>query len=122
MRGRKPKRRNNMEPLDVEKYVTATAQVHDFAYEVARILADTAVPEFSSEPINVEDAAKLIGLKPAQIRAGIQYGWLPIGIAINRGKIIKGRTNVRLNFVIFPRKIWEVTEHVCKGNEALKNK
>lgn len=105
--------------VDAEKYVTATAQVHDFAYEVARILADTAVPEFSSDPINVEDAAKLIGMKPAAVRAGIQYGWLPIGIATNNGKIIKGRTNLRLNFTIFPRKIWEVTGHVWKGKAAL---
>lgn len=105
---------------DAENYVAATAQVHDFACEVARILADTVVPEFSSDPINVEDAAKLIGMKPAQVRAGIQYGWLPIGIATNNGKIIKGKSNLRLSFTVFPRKIWEVTGHVWRGKEALE--
>lgn len=106
--------------MEAENYVAATAQVHEFAHEVARILADTAVPEFSSDPINVEDAAKLIGMKPAQVRAGIQYGWLPIGIATNNGKIIKGKSNLRLNFTIFPRKIWEITGHIWKGKEALE--
>lgn len=106
--------------MEVETYVEKTAQIHDFALEVARIMADTAVPEFSSEPINVEDAAKLIGMKPAQVRAGIQYGWLPIGIATNNGKIIKGKSNLRLNFTIFPRKIWEITGHIWKGKEALE--
>lgn len=106
--------------MEAENYVAATAQVHEFAYEVARILADTAVPEFSSEPISVDDAAKLIGIKPAQVRAGIQYGWLPIGIATNNGKIIKGKSNLRLNFTIFPRKIWETTGHIWRGKEALE--
>lgn len=106
---------------NVEEYIEKTAQVHQFAEEVARILVDKTVPEFSSEPIGIEEAAALIGMKPAQVRAGIQYGWLPIGIATNNGKIIKGNTNLRLSFTIFPRKIWEVTGHVWKGKAALKN-
>lgn len=106
--------------MDVDTYVEKTAEIHNFAYEIARILAGTSVPEFSSEPINVEDAAKLIGMKPAQVRAGIQYGWLPIGIATNNGKIIKGKSDLRLTFTIFPRKIWEVTGYIWKGKEALE--
>lgn len=106
--------------IDVDTYVEKTAEIHNFAYEIARILADTTVPEFSSDPISVDDAAKLIGMKPAQVRAGIQYGWLPIGIATNNGKIIKGKSSMRLNFTIFPRKVWEVTGHIWKGKEALE--
>lgn len=106
--------------MDVDTYVKKTAEIHNFAYEIARILASTSVPEFSSDPISVDDAAKLIGMKPAQVRAGIQYGWLPIGIATNNGKIIKGKSNLRLNFTIFPRKVWEVTGHVWRGKEALE--
>lgn len=106
--------------IDVDTYVEKTAEIHNFAYEVARILADIAVPEFSSDPISVDDAAKLIGMKPAQVRAGIQYGWLPIGIATNNGKIIKGKSNLRLNFTIFPRKVWETTGHIWRGKEALE--
>lgn len=106
--------------IDVDTYVEKTAEIHNFAYEIARILADTTVPEFSSDPISVDDASKLIGMKPAQVRAGIQYGWLPIGIATNNGKIIKGKSNLRLNFTIFPKKIWEVTGHIWKGKEALE--
>lgn len=103
----------------IEQYVADTAQVHDFASEVARILADTAVPKFSSEPISVEDASKLIGLPTPTIRAGIQYGWLPIGIAVNGGKVITGKSNARLTFIIFPRKIWETTGHIWKGRDKL---
>lgn len=106
--------------MDVDTYVEKTAEIHNFAYEIARILADTTVPEFSSDPISVDDAAKLIGIKPAQVRAGIQYGWLPIGIATNNGKIINGKSNLRLNFTIFPRRIWEVTGHIWKGKKALE--
>lgn len=108
--------RNNM---NAEQYVEDTAKVHEFATEVARILADTAVPEFSSEPITVEDASKLIGVPEGSIRAGIQYGWLPIGIAVNNGKVITGKSNARATFIIFPRKIWETTGHIWKGKAAL---
>ena len=43
--------------------MVATVQVYESAYEAARIQADTAVSEFSSELINIEDAAKMIGMK-----------------------------------------------------------
>ena len=105
--------------MNAEDYVENAAQVHEFAREVARILAGLTVPEFSSEPITVEDASKLTGYSQDAIRAGIQYGWLPIGTAVYDNKIIKGKCKGKLTFVISPRKIWEITGHIWKGKTAL---
>ena len=88
--------------MDVKEYIQQASEVHGFALEVARVIAD---------------ASKLTGLPETSIRAGILYGWLPIGVATKNGKQVHGNTDGRLNFYIFPRKVWEVTGHVWRGKE-----
>ena len=67
----------------VDKYIKENAEVHQFAAEVARIISGIPqMPEFSSESMSVADASQLIGLPITAIRAGIVYGWFPIGVAV----------------------------------------
>lgn len=100
-------------------YISDVAQVHQFASEVARIVSGLQMPEFSSESISVSDASKLIGLPATAVRAGIVYGWLPIGVAIHNNKPAKSLSGGRITYIISPRKIYEVTGHVWKGRKSL---
>ena len=105
---------------DIEEYIEKSAQVHQFAAEVARIISGIPqMPEFSSESMSVSDASQLIGLPVTSIRAGIVYGWLPIGTAIQNNKPAKSLSGGRITYIISPRKVYEVTGHVWKGKEAL---
>ena len=106
--------------MDAEQYVKDTAKVHELAAEVARIISGMPqMPEFSSESLSVEDASKLIGIPATAIRAGIVYGWLPIGVAIQNNKPAKSLSGDRITYIISPRKIYEVTGHIWKGKKAL---
>lgn len=105
---------------DIEEYIEKSAQVHQFAEEVARIISGIPqMPEFSSESMSVSDASQLIGLPVTSIRAGIVYGWLPIGTAIQNNKPAKSLSGGRITYIISPRKVYEVTGHVWKGKAAL---
>lgn len=109
-----------MTPEEVNLYVKESAEVHNFAAEIARIISGIPqMPEFSSEGISVADASKLIGIPPSSIRAGIVYGWLPIGTAIQNNKPTKSLSGGRITYIISPRKVYEVTGHIWKGKEAL---
>ena len=72
---------------EVDTYIKENAEVHQFAAEIARIISGIPqMPEFSSESMSVSDASQLIGLPVTAIRAGIVYGWLPIGVAVQNNK------------------------------------
>lgn len=77
------------------------------------------MPELYSENMTVADASKLIGIPITAIRAGIVYGWLPIGVAIQNNNPAKSLSDGRITYIISPRKVYEVTGHVWKGKEAL---
>lgn len=48
---------------NAESLVNKTAEIHEFASEVARMITGAQMPEFSSENMSVADASKLIGLR-----------------------------------------------------------
>lgn len=105
---------------EVDTYIKENAEVHQFAAEVARIISGIPqMPEFSSESMSVADASQLIGLPITAIRAGIVYGWLPIGVAVQNNKPAKSLSGGRITYIIIPRKVYEVTGHVWKGKAAL---
>ena len=106
---------------NVESLVNKSAEIHEFASEVARMITGAQMPEFSSESMSVADASKLIGLPATAIRAGIVYRWLPIGMAIHNNKPAKSLSEGRITYIISPRKVWEVTGHVWKGKEERNN-
>ena len=112
--------RKEYEMSEVDTYIKENAEVHQFAAEVARIVSGIPqMPEFSSENMSVSDASQLIGLPATSIRAGIVYGWLPIGVAIQNNKPAKNLSGGRITYIISPRKVYEVTGHVWKGKAAL---
>ena len=61
---------------NAESLVNKTAEIHEIASEIVRMITGAQMPEFSSENMSVADASKLIGLPAAAIRAGIVYRWL----------------------------------------------
>lgn len=64
---------------NAESLVNKTAEIHEFASEIVRMITGAQMPEFSSENMSVADASKLIGLPAAAIRAGIVYRCLFVG-------------------------------------------
>lgn len=105
---------------EVDNFIQQNAEVHDFAERIARIISGIPqMPEFSSESMSVSDASQLIGLPVTSIRAGIVYGWLPIGVAVQNNKPAKSLSGGRITYIISPRKVYEVTGHVWKGKAAL---
>lgn len=81
-------------------------------------MAEEVVFGVGSVPVAV--AARVYGKDPAWVRAGIISGWLPIGKATRNGRIVTDVQEMdsrlgRINFYISPRKLWEDTGFVWKG-------
>lgn len=81
---------------------------NEIAEQIARTLAGIVmVPEFSNKKIPVKVAAKIYGKSEYWVRKGILEGWLPIGHATE--------SENRINVYISPKKLWENTGFVWKG-------
>lgn len=104
------------ENISPEELIAETIKTQNAIEVLARKLSGMQVPEFSSEPITVMDVSKLTGISEASVRKGIIYGWLPIGIAVRDGKEVHNPVSSgKVNFIIYPRKIWELTGHIWRG-------
>ena len=82
--------------------------------------------KFSKGSVPISVAAKVFGKDPCWVRAGIIAGWLPIGIATRKGKQVTEIKEMdsklgRINFYISPKKLFEETGYVWKG-ETYGNK
>ena len=78
--------------------------------------------EFIKGSVPVAVAARVYGKDASWIRAGIIAGWLPIGKATRQGKLITKIEEInsklgRINFYISPKKLWEETGYVWKGEK-----
>ena len=76
--------------------------------------------EFMKGSVPVSVAAKVYGKDASWIRAGIVVGWLPIGKATRHGKLVTKLEDIdskfgRINFYISPKKLWEETGYIWKG-------
>lgn len=103
------------ENISPEEFIAESVKTQNAIETLSRMLVGQQMPEFSSEPMTVKDAAELIGIPEEAIRKGIIYGWLPIGVAVNNGKVVAKQNSCRANFFIYPRKVWELTGHVWRG-------
>ena len=84
---------------------------NEMAEQIARTLAGIVmIPEFSNKKLPVKVAAKVYGKSETWVRMGILEGWLPIGHATE--------SENRINVYISPKKLWEDTGFIWKG-EAL---
>lgn len=79
--------------------------------------------DFGMGSVPVSLAAKIYGKDACWVRAGIISGWLPIGRATRDGQLITSMDEVdsrlgRINFYISPRKLYEDTGYVWRGEKA----
>lgn len=77
---------------------------------------------FPSGSVPVRVVAKVYGKDPAWVRAGIVAGYLPIGYATRRGKRVTrveemNYTLGRINYYISPRRLYEETGYLWKGEK-----
>lgn len=75
---------------------------------------------FGKGSVPVAVAAKVYGKDATWVRAGIISGWLPIGTATRKGEQITNIDQIdsrkgRINFYISPRKLYEHTGYIWKG-------
>ena len=78
--------------------------------------------EFAKGSVPVSVAAKVYGKDAAWVRAGVVAGWLPIGTATRNGEQITKIEEInsrygRINFYISPKKLYEETGYIWRGDE-----
>lgn len=78
--------------------------------------------KFPVGSVPVVVAARIYQKDASWIRAGIVAGWLPIGRATRNGKQITKIEEIdsrygRINYYISPKKLWEDTGYVWKGEK-----
>lgn len=79
--------------------------------------------DFASGSVPVIVAARVYGKDASWVRAGIIAGWLPIGKATRQGKLVTDVNGIdsrlgRINFYISPKKLYEETGYVWKGERV----
>lgn len=77
---------------------------------------------FPAGSVPVAVAARVYGKDATWVRAGIIAGWLPIGTATRGGKLVTKIEEIdsrlgRINFYISPKKLYEDTGYVWKGEK-----
>ena len=77
---------------------------------------------FIKGSVPVAVVARVYGKDASWIRAGIVAGWLPIGKATRNGQLITKVEEIdskygRINFYISPKKLWEETGYLWKGEK-----
>jgi hypothetical protein len=78
---------------------------------------------FHEGSVPVAVAARVYQKDACWVRAGIIAGWLPIGIATRDGKEILNIQDMnsklgRINYYISPKKLYEETGYVWKGERS----
>ena len=76
--------------------------------------------EFATGSVPVSVAARVFGKDASWVRAGIVAGWLPIGTATRNGQLVTNIEDInskfgRINFYISPKKLYDITGYVWKG-------
>ena len=77
---------------------------------------------FMTGSVPVSVAARVYGKDASWVRAGIISGWLPIGNATRKGKLITDIEEMnskygRINFYISPKKLYEETGYLWTGEK-----
>lgn len=76
--------------------------------------------EFPQGSVPVAVAARVYGKDASWVRAGIVSGWLPIGKSTRSGKLVTTIEEMdsrygRINFYISPKRLYEETGFLWKG-------
>lgn len=80
--------------------------------------------EFVKGSVPIAVAAKVYGKDASWVRAGIISGWLPIGVATRNGELVTKVEDInsklgRINFYISPKKLWEDTGYIWRGEKSV---
>lgn len=96
------------------KQITNAEQIAD---HVCRILmySMNQVPEFADTPVPIRIAERVLGMGADQIRNRMEDGSLDIGFIFPSPKK-RGKRAYR-NTYISPKKFWEVTGYIWKGEK-----
>ena len=78
--------------------------------------------EFYNGSVPIAVVARIFGKDASWVRAGIVAGWLPIGKATRNGQLVTKVEDIdskygRINFYISPKKLWEETGYVWRGEK-----
>ena len=78
--------------------------------------------EFAKGSVPVAVAARVYGKDASWVRAGIVSGWLPICKATRNHELVTKIEDMnskygRINFYISPKKLWEDTGYVWRGEK-----
>jgi hypothetical protein len=81
------------------------------------------IQEFGQGSVPIVVAARVYGKDASWIRAGIIAGWLPIGVATRDGIQVTSVDDInsrqgRINYYISPKRLWEDTGYVWKGEHV----
>ena len=77
---------------------------------------------FAKGSVPVAVAARVYGKDASWVRAGIISGWLPIGRATRKGKVITSISDMdshkgRINYYISPKRLYEETGYYWTGEK-----
>ncbi|WP_337666037.1 hypothetical protein [Anaerotignum faecicola] len=78
--------------------------------------------DLTNGSVPVAVAARVYGKDASWIRAGLIAGWLSIGYATRRGKLVTKIDEMnsrygRINYYISPQKLYEETGYIWKGEK-----
>lgn len=111
--------------MDMSESEKELINVQQVAEQVFRILMNysVSIPEFPNGDVPISVAAKVYGKDASWVKAGIISGWLPIGRATRAGKLITDISEInskygRINYQISPKKLWEDTGYIWKGETS----
>lgn len=97
-------------------------EAQHIAEHVYRLLTNglNAVPDLPVGDVPVKVAARVYGKKDDWVKAGIIAGWLPIGRATRGGELVTDIKKIdsrygRINYQISPKKLWEDSGYVWRG-------
>lgn len=77
---------------------------------------------FAKGSVPVAVVARVYGKDASWVRAGIISGWLPIGRATRKGKVITSISDMdsrkgRINYYISPKRLYEETGYYWTGEK-----
>lgn len=76
---------------------------------------------FAKGSVPIAVVAKVYGKDPSWVRAGVIFGWLPIGVATRNGKVVTSesfeKNSGRTNYYISPKRLYEETGYLWEGRD-----
>lgn len=82
--------------------------------------------KFPAGSVPVKIVARVYGKDECWVRAGIISGYLPIGTATRKGKVVTRVDDMdsrkgRISYYISPKKLYDETGYLWKGREKVEN-